>query len=420
MLELLLQVDEQELIQATESAMQIENTELRLFPDGESVRIEGTSARRLESGDNRILHPVVYDSDTLSTDPDESTDCTLRAAFEAFHARSDQHGDRNWADHRTLIRRWESVWDGPGPSIDRLTAADVRSFFERVPGWHQQRTWEKYRGHLYQILRASCPASYDNMDGWIESEGAAPLTMNRLPAFRLPSDRWFNKRKRTQPQRAGGRTNRQMPVITTEECGRLLDAMGDAQWMRPELWRCWFSHVWINGPRPTHSLTYTWDTGSSCFDFDLKVLHFQEDKKLNQSHMWMPSWLESAALALRTKQGGERSGEPCYTFDAGAKRFNGTPDFIIPRGDVSNTNRRFRKEYRRFFEVAEVAFRDLHDLHQNAVNLWIDHAPMYRFAAIGHQTPKTDVQLRNYHVPLNDTYRKAVETFPFPDSYRTD
>ena len=142
-----------------------------------------------------------------------------------------------------------------------------------------------------------------------------------------------------------------------------------------------------------------------------------ETKKGNKADVPIPSWLLGRLSILKSNQPPGTDHVYVASKKTDSRLYVKSP-FAISRTDVGNRNRAFNPEYKAIFARAGVELRKPHEIRGDGISQWFKHAYKYRCAATGHSPPSGDVQLLNY-VRLDEDFRKAVETFPFPDQHRT-
>jgi hypothetical protein len=351
----------------------------------------------------------------------------LPTLFDDFYARTkDQKTASSWSSFRTFFRKWRRHFGNDGPPANQLTPETIQAFFESVPEWRDLRTWKKNADCLWQTLHAACHVALDNRNGL--PADSAPLRKDTLPAWFTPTARWFIDRADKTPdapQRKGGHTPTDLPAITVEEFAAVLDATESAEYMAPLWWRAWLSLFWFNAPRIQDSLRYRYDAGRLHIDTKRHRLHFVETKKTNDGAPYLPPWLRDLFVELRAAQIAEdimpnqnkdQPGALVFLAEPGTRhnyKSGPKPLNILPRGDAANEGRRLKPEFRRLFAIAGVELRDPHDFRNTAVSNWFEHAPEYRFEAMGHAPPTNDTQKRNYQ-RHGEPYRIACETYPYP------
>lgn len=333
-----------------------------------------------------------------------------------FERHSADCTDSSWSGYRTLVKKWNAYWSGRGPDLRNLTRDHLQAFFEGVEEWHSERSWNKNRDLLYKLLKSACPLSIENDKGM---ERGALLQKESLPVWEVPRDRWFVDREataETESEHNGGHRPCQLPLLTSAELGKILTACKSATFLDPLWWECWFCQVWFHGPRWQDFWRFNWNghESKSRLRIDLKsaTIHVKETKAGGNGTCPMPSWLFGRLALLKSKQNAV-NGDLVYVAKAGSAETL----FAISPGDAQNRERRFRPQYMAIWEAAGVPVRHPHQMRGVAISNWISHAPTYRFAAIGHSPPKSDVQLRNY-ATFDQKFIDAAETFPFPDQHR--
>jgi len=379
----------------------------------------------MPSVDARINTPGVTETPPAT----EHTSPPLPELFDQFQARTnDQKTASSWSSYRTLIRKWRQHFDGDGPPANQLTPPQIQNFFESVPEWKTRRTWLKYAEAFWQIINGACPVSLDNRNG--APVDSATLQTAELPAWFVPPARWFRDRIATTPaapDRPGGHTPSNLPPITIDEFGALLDATESAEFMAPLWWQTFFSLLWFNAPRRNDAINYQYETGQLHVALKRRRLEFIESKKGNRGAPYLPPWLYDLLTALQIQQisedrPGEHKHEPgafVFIAEKGTRHkygYHPEPRHILPRGDAANEGRKLKPEFCRLFKTAGVELRHPHDWRNTAVSNWINHASEFRFAAIGHAPPQGDTQLRNY-ARFGDPYREACESYPYPDRW---
>ena len=364
-------------------------------------------------------------SDTRTNDPGvRATEPTyLPAVLESCFTRFSSHrGQGSWSGYRTLVKYWQRHFGGNGPDLRTLTSDHIQAFFEAVPEWQSERSWRKNSDLLYKLLKTACPLTITNKEGLRKD---APLTIDSLPVWDMPRERWFRDRASGGCQPAGtkrsncGHRRRNLPLLTIAELGGILTACKSVAFMDPIWWETVISHIFFKGDRWEDLWRYRWNDATALQSIDLKraAFHFTETKKGGTSDVPIPSWLLGRLSILKLNQ--PTGTEYVYVApQATGSRFAVESDFAIARSDTKNRERRFKPEYEGIFARAGVEIRKPHELRGVAISYWFKHAPKYRFAATGHSPPAGDVQLKNY-ITLDEDFRQAVETFPFPDQHRT-
>jgi len=353
-------------------------------------------------GDHRTPSPVV--SPVLLSD-----------LLNAFYARSaDAKTESSWSGYRTLVRYWETHHKGPGPDVRSLSVDDLQDFFASVNVWRSRRSWVKNRDLLFALLKSGCRRTLDNKKGSDNPE----LQTDQLPVWDPPRDRWFRDRDDQLPPVAqrGGHRKRKLSVMTADEFGSVLDAVrhSDADFLTPAWWYPFFGLLWFAGPRIEDMWRYRWEEGRLCVSVDRRVIEFTETKAGGESVVPLPSWLVSQFARLRQSQQAN-AGDLVFANVAGGEP---TPHRLAA-GHVQNSSRKFRPAYKRIWTDAGVPLRHPHEMRAQCISLWFKHAPKYRFAATGHQPPKSDVQASNYLI-FDDDFRDAAESFPAPDAVVLD
>ena len=354
--------------------------------------------------------------DTRTTSPGVNQIHTLRQVFDHLYNRAKtRKTESSWSGYRTLLRYWERFQAGAGPCVTAIDRDSLQRFFEAVPEWHSRRSWERNRDLLFALLKSSCAESSDNQFG--RDRSAAVLSRDDLPVWRLPEDQFFRNRPKATGkggQKRGGHRKRNIPLLTVDEFGGVLEACNGAEFMQPLFWKTWLSLLWYNGHRFEDSLAYCWDTGQLHVNLTHRLLDFTESKCGGVSAVPMPSWLVNHLMNLRDASGTPASGQPVFALPKGQRLSRTqTSDFRLPRGDLTNRARRFDKEYVAIWERAGVPIRHPHEMRAVAISHWLKHAEKYRFAATGHKPPGGDVQLRSY-VILDQEFYDAAESFPYP------
>lgn len=395
------------------------NPETRLIVEEVLRHLRGEHTPASESP---YLGPRLADppdqKDARTTSPGVNQIATLRQVYDDLYNRAkNDKAESSWSGYRTLLRYWERSHGCSGPCVTAINEDVLQTFFESVPEWHSERSWQRNRDLLFALLKSCCVESPDNVFG--RKKDQAILSRDDLPLWRLPKARWFRDRPKTDvkgKQKRGGHRKRKIPLLKVEEFGRVLKACDDVEFMDPLWWKTWLSLLWYNGPRFEDSLKYQWDEGQLHFDLQNRLLDFTETKCGGNSGIPMPSWLADLLTELRESQAEGASGDFVFALGPGEKwSRHQTPDFRLTRGDLSNRHRRLDPEYVAIWKRAGVPVRHPHELRSVAITYWSQHAPEYRFAATGHAPPKGDTQLRSY-VILDDKFYQAAETFPYPDS----
>lgn len=370
-------------------------------------RLAGLLADRLGVGSG---------SEARTNNPDlrSAEPVSLKQVFESAYERNrNDCTDSSWSGYRTLLAKWTRFWCGRGPDLRKLTAEHIQDFFEGVDEWRTERSWIKNSDLLFALLKSACPLSVDNKRGMKTN---ALLTVEGLPVWSPPRDRWFRDRAKSQTEETddgrGGHKRCNLPLLTVAEFGKLLTACKSATFLDPLWWECWFCQLWFHGPRWADFWRYTWGTHDSkqTLRIDLKsaTIHVTETKAGGNGTCPLPSWLLGRLSLLKSKQNAA-DGDLVYVG-------SGSP-FVMTPGDAQNRERRWRPQFLAIWEAAGVPVRNPHQMRGVAISHWIKHAPIYRFAAIGHSPPKGDTQLRNY-ATFDADFQAAAESFPFPDEHR--
>jgi len=376
-------------------------------------------ALRMESrqADHRISSPVVKSSEPLYLAD------LLKACFSC-HAS--HRTAASWSGYRTLVTKWTAFWEGNGPDLKSLTGEDLQQFFEGVLVWQSERSWRKNCDLLFKLLKTACPLTISNREG---RKSDAPLSIDTLPVWELPRDRWFRDRQTTQattqaidgnqPAETTGKTSRNecghrrrnLPLLTIGEFGSVLTACKGATFMDPIWWECFFCHVWFNGPRWADMWRFRWNDPLALLAIDMKhqTFRFTETKAGGDGQVPIPSWLYGRLSLLMLAQPKSAS---VYVAAKGTES-----QYAISTSDTANRERRWKPEYEAIWARAGVTLRKPHELRGVSISYWFKHAPKYRFAATGHSPPAGDVQLRNY-VTLDEEFRAAAESFPFPRNHK--
>lgn len=323
--------------------------------------------------------------------------------------------EASWSGYRTLVAKWTRFWCGRGPDLRFLTAEHIQEFFEGVEEWKSERSWRKNADLLFALLKSACPLTVQNTRGMKED---AWLSIERLPVWSPPRDRWFRDRAKeySDKESRGGHRRCSLPLLTVQEFSQILDACKGAEFLDPLWWEVWFCQLWYHGPRWQDFWRYQW--GNHDLQADLRVdlhsatIHVTETKAGGNGTCPMPSWLRSRFAKLRSAQQAA-DGERVYLNAVDQPE----SEYRLNPGDAQNRERRWRAQYLQIWESAGVPVRNPHQMRGVAISYWIKHAPIYRFAAIGHAPPKGDTQLRNY-ATFDADFQRAAEAFPFPESHR--
>lgn len=370
-------------------------------------RLAGLLADRLGVGSG---------SEARTNNPDlrSAEPVTLKQVFESsFERNRNNCTDSSWSGYRTLLKKWTRFWCGRGPDLRKLTAEHLQDFFEGVEEWKTERSWIKNADMLFALLKSACPLTIENDRGM---KADALLTIEQLPVWSPPRDRWFRDRAKTRiddnDESRGGHRQCKLPLLTVTEFGKLLTACKSATFLDPLWWECWFCQLWFHGPRWADFWRYTWGTHDSeqTLRIDLKssTIHVVETKAGGNGTCPMPSWLLGRLSLLKSKQNAA-DGDLVYIG-------KGSP-FVMSPGDAQNRERHFGPQFAAIWEAAGIPVRFPHQMRGVAISYWIKHAPIYRFAAIGHSPPKGDTQLRNY-ATFDVDFQNAAESFPFPEEHR--
>ena len=342
---------------------------------------------------------------------------SLKAVFQSCYERNrNDCTESSWSGYRTLLQKWTRFWCGRGPDLRFLTAEHIQEFFEGVEEWRTERSWVKNADLLFALLKSACPLTVENKPGMKED---ALLSVDSLPVWNPPRDRWFRDRAKAavEPDDSrGGHKRSNLPLLTVAEFGKLLTACKSATFLDPLWWECWFCQLWFHGPRWADFWRYTWNThdAEAALRIDLKsaTIHVTETKAGGNGTCPMPSWLLGRLSLLKHHQ---KASDGDLVYVAG-RRQPETP-WRLPAGDAANRERRWAPQFDAIWNAAGIMKRNPHQLRGVAISYWVKHAPIYRFAAIGHAPPKGDTQLRNY-ATFDEDFQKAAESFPFPEEHR--
>jgi hypothetical protein len=356
------------------------------------------------------------DARTVSPGVSYQQPIVLKQVFESAYGRNrNDCTDSSWSGYRTLLQKWTTFWCGRGPDLRVLTSEHIQDFFEGVEEWRTERSWVKNCDLFFALLKSACPLTVDNKRGMKQD---AWLSIDKLPVWDPPRDRWFRDRKKSaiEDTGRGGHKRCNLPLLTVSEFGQILTACESATYLNPLWWKCWFSQLWYHGPRWADFWRYTWNSHISqgCLRLDLKssTIHVTETKAGGNGTCPMPSWLLSQFRQLKSAQSAA-DGDLVYISRPGEP----VSQFRMSTGDAQNRERHWLPEFTAIWDRAGIPMRKPHQLRGVAISNWLKHAPIYRFSAIGHAPPKTDTQLRNY-ATFDEDFQRAAESYPFPDNHK--
>jgi len=182
--------------------------------------------------------------DTRTASPGVNQIVTLRQFYTDLYSRAkDTKSKGSWSGYRTLLRYWERYHssqengdESGGLCVVTIDKEALQAFFESVPEWQSERSWQGNRDLMFAPLKSCCVESQDNPFG--RSRQEAIISRDDLPMWKLPPSRWFRDRPKAEAkasQKRGGHRRRRIPLLKVEEFGHVLKSCEDVEFMHP-LW----------------------------------------------------------------------------------------------------------------------------------------------------------------------------------------
>ena len=315
---------------------------------------------------------------------------TLRDAFERLESLCDWSAG-TVGNYQSLLRQWESRHKGqPGPDVREVSEDEWVAFLMAVPQWSQQATREKHAGNLQKLLTSlGCRTSAAKF-------GMQPGTqiLDQVPVLVLPQK--TRERATTQVWR--------YQTVDVAAMSRLYAAAGRLPGLDRIRWQGLLALLWFCGPRRTDTLLMPWEA----VDFDHRVLAYIESKEQHRvGPLPLPRWMISHLKALQTA---------------------GFADtlFGFTTSDVTNACDDIYPTLYRIYRQAGVEVlrsstgtrrQPFHGLRSACVTNWRGHAPDLQKFVTGH-SQGSDISAAVYD-RVGPRLKKAVETLPVPDAFRT-